>query len=54
MQDLLGLDTWARMNTPGVARGNWGWRMREIPWDRAPVLRDLAIAYGRAGLADEA
>jgi len=54
MQDLLGLDSQARMNTPGVARGNWGWRMREIPWGRAPVLRDLAVAYGRSGLADEA
>lgn len=27
MQDLLGLGTDARMNRPGVARGNWRWRM---------------------------
>ncbi len=27
MQDLLGLDSHARMNFPGKASGNWGWRM---------------------------
>lgn len=27
MQDYLGLDNSARMNTPGVAEGNWQWRM---------------------------
>ena len=26
MQDVLGLDTDARMNTPGIAGGNWDWR----------------------------
>ncbi|MEA5463436.1 4-alpha-glucanotransferase [Leptothoe sp. PORK10 BA2] len=26
LQDLLGLGTEARMNTPGVAEGNWAWR----------------------------
>jgi len=26
-QDLLGLGSEARMNRPGVATGNWGWRM---------------------------
>lgn len=30
MQDLLGLDEQARMNTPSVARGNWEWRLDEI------------------------
>jgi 4-alpha-glucanotransferase len=29
MQDLLGLDTKARMNYPGLAKGNWGWRLQE-------------------------
>ena len=28
MQDLLGLDSSARMNIPGRAEGNWGWRFR--------------------------
>ncbi|MCK9368348.1 MAG: 4-alpha-glucanotransferase, partial [Metallibacterium scheffleri] len=27
MQDLLGLDSEARMNRPGIAEGNWNWRM---------------------------
>ncbi|WP_316847165.1 malto-oligosyltrehalose synthase [Pedobacter psychrodurus] len=26
MQDILGLDESARMNVPGEAKGNWGWR----------------------------
>ena len=27
MQDLLGLGSEARMNRPGIAEGNWRWRM---------------------------
>jgi len=27
LQDLLGLDSRARMNTPGTAQGNWEWRL---------------------------
>ncbi|UQZ88396.1 4-alpha-glucanotransferase [Deltaproteobacteria bacterium Smac51] len=27
MQDLLNLDEKSRMNTPGTAEGNWGWRL---------------------------
>jgi 4-alpha-glucanotransferase len=27
MQDILGLDETARMNVPGVAEGNWEWRL---------------------------
>jgi 4-alpha-glucanotransferase len=27
MQDVLGLDSSARMNTPGTVGGNWEWRM---------------------------
>ncbi|MDP2173265.1 MAG: 4-alpha-glucanotransferase [Candidatus Cloacimonadaceae bacterium] len=29
MQDILGLDSYARMNIPGTALGNWQWRMTE-------------------------
>lgn len=29
MQDLLGLDESARMNTPSTATGNWEWRLNE-------------------------
>jgi 4-alpha-glucanotransferase len=28
-QDLLGLGSDARMNTPSTASGNWRWRMRQ-------------------------
>ena len=31
MQDLLGLGSDARMNSPGTATGNWGWR---FTWDQ--------------------
>jgi 4-alpha-glucanotransferase len=27
LQDLLGLDSTARFNTPGTTRGNWQWRV---------------------------
>jgi 4-alpha-glucanotransferase len=29
MQDLLGLGSEARMNTPGTVTGNWSWRLPE-------------------------
>jgi 4-alpha-glucanotransferase len=29
MQDILGLDQDARMNTPGIPTGNWRWRLEE-------------------------
>jgi 4-alpha-glucanotransferase len=28
MQDILGLDETARMNTPASGKNNWGWRLR--------------------------
>jgi len=31
-QDLLGLGSEARMNTPAVANGNWSWRAPEGSW----------------------
>jgi len=33
MQDVLGLGSGARMNTPGVSTGNWTWRIRERDLD---------------------
>jgi 4-alpha-glucanotransferase len=36
MQDVLQLGTAARMNTPGVAEGNWGWR---FSWNQLNPLR---------------
>ena len=49
MQDTLALDSEARMNTPAVATGNWGWR---VGWDglRGDIayrLCELARLYDR-------
>ncbi|HWH15029.1 MAG TPA: 4-alpha-glucanotransferase, partial [Miltoncostaeaceae bacterium] len=54
MQDLLGLDDRARMNTPGTAEGNWTWRMDAGAFDDALVarLRALTEAAGRAPAGD--
>jgi 4-alpha-glucanotransferase len=40
MQDVLGLGSEARMNTPGTDNGNWRWRFEweAIPADLAPRL----------------
>ena len=34
MQDILGLDSRARMNFPGKAEGNWLWRYRKEQVDQ--------------------
>ncbi len=49
MQDVLGLGNTARMNKPGIARGNWTWRLKktEIRRETAERLRRLAAASGR-------
>ena len=49
MQDVLSLDSDARMNMPGQGEGNWGWRVRADAFDPhlAGRLRDLAVLYGR-------
>ncbi len=48
MQDLLNLDTDARMNTPGTLGGNWLWRLTKIPGKKSrDHLRGLIIATGR-------
>lgn len=47
MQDVLGLGAEARMNTPGLAAGNWTWRAPILPDDAASRLRSLAETYGR-------
>jgi 4-alpha-glucanotransferase len=48
-QDLLGLGSGARLNTPGVASGNWSWRMRPgaLTADLARWLRDETERAGR-------
>lgn len=49
MQDILSLDSDARMNNPGIAAGNWGWRMNKDAINDVLVdkLRDLNFTYGR-------
>ena len=49
MQDVLGLDTSARMNCPGTADGHWEWRFgwdQVAPW-HAERLAELANLHGR-------
>jgi 4-alpha-glucanotransferase len=43
VQDLLGLGSEARMNTPGSAAGNWTWRL-----ERGRLTRELARKLRRA------
>ncbi|NJK48576.1 4-alpha-glucanotransferase [Candidatus Gracilibacteria bacterium] len=49
-QDLLALGSDARMNTPSVADGNWGWRYRSeaINAEVSTHLQFLTHLYGRA------
>jgi 4-alpha-glucanotransferase len=51
VQDLLNLDTEARMNYPGRPDGNWQWRMREGAFNDTIIrrLRELTEVYGRTG-----
>ena len=48
MQDLIKAGSEARMNTPGVAEGNWGWRLRDLPWQSCAWVRQLGASFGRA------
>jgi len=51
MQDVLGLGSEARMNTPGRARGNWRWRLlkKQLREGHLKRLGDLTEATGRDG-----
>ena len=48
-QDLLGLGSEARMNTPGVDTGNWGWQAPDDSFtaDLAVRLRQVVESSGR-------
>ncbi|HBE69972.1 MAG TPA: 4-alpha-glucanotransferase [Planctomycetaceae bacterium] len=50
MQDVLGLDDGSRMNIPGKASGNWGWRCPETEFtdEIADRLHVLSVASDRA------
>jgi 4-alpha-glucanotransferase len=49
MQDLLGLGQEARMNKPGLAQGNWGWRLLPGQADSSLARRiaEMVEIYGR-------
>jgi 4-alpha-glucanotransferase len=49
MQDILGLDSTARMNRPGTMKGNWQWRLkrRQMPGILADKLARITQAHGR-------
>lgn len=51
MQDILGLDSSGRMNIPGVADGNWGWRLMPGYAETAGIeqLHKLSVLYYRNG-----
>ena len=49
LQDVLGLGSSGRMNAPGRADGNWGWRCAAADFTKEKLLRVKAFAgiYGR-------
>ncbi|MBN2191043.1 MAG: 4-alpha-glucanotransferase [Candidatus Aureabacteria bacterium] len=49
LQDILGLGSEARMNTPSTSEGNWGWRYtRDMLKDSyRKKLKDFCVIYGR-------
>jgi len=56
MQDILALDTDARMNYPSTVGGNWTWRLqaKEIDDIVTGRLREMTELYDRAPLDDPA
>ncbi|HLL76034.1 MAG TPA: 4-alpha-glucanotransferase [Pyrinomonadaceae bacterium] len=54
-QDLLGLGSEARMNTPASAEGNWAWRLAEgaLTDDLRDRLKDLTTLCGRLPRVEE-
>ncbi len=50
MQDILGLGTNARMNTPGTLGGNWQWRMtaEQLTEELSGKLAAMTRLYGRS------
>jgi 4-alpha-glucanotransferase len=49
MQDVLGLGTSARMNTPATSDRNWKWRLTsdQVTDEVSGWLRDMTATYGR-------
>lgn len=56
LQDILGLDTQARMNFPSTTEGNWEWRYYEYALNNdglASKLKVLTTLCGRAPISTE-
>ncbi len=50
LQDILGLGEEARINTPGKAKGNWEWKLKEMPSEEIKeYIGFLSEIYGRNG-----
>jgi len=49
LQDILGLDSQARMNRPGISDGNWDWRFKPdaLHSQLAQCMSSLTELYGR-------
>ena len=49
MQDILGLDSRHRMNTPGTTEGNWRWRFewQQLHPDSTQAMQHTLRLYGR-------
>jgi 4-alpha-glucanotransferase len=50
LQDVLGLDNNARMNVPGTATGNWGWRYSDpdlLTQELSDRLLEVTQLYSR-------
>ena len=52
LQDLLSLDSEARLNTPGRAEGNWQWRfhleqLQQFQKASSAYIKELNVLYGR-------
>jgi 4-alpha-glucanotransferase len=49
MQDVLGLDTQSRMNTPGTANGNWDWRFSwpQLRANHPRFMKEITRKYNR-------
>jgi len=54
-QDLLGLDSSARMNLPASREGNWNWRLRthSLTKSISKRLREVTDLYGRLQTVEE-
>ncbi len=55
LQDLLGLGSAARLNRPGRAEGNWGWRAewRQLTPELGDRLRRLTERSGRLAASSD-